>query len=88
MKFTTKLTRKTVGQVIQIVYKFANTGGMFVTEVIYYASGNVRTTWVKNPTIMNKFFYTKSGENVFHLRLNAVESKVIITDLMRRKIFE
>jgi hypothetical protein len=88
-KFTAMLTGQTIGSTIQIACKFAYAGGMSVTKTFSYVVGNACTqTGVENPSANAVFFYPNPVQNVLHLQLNAGSNRVVLMDMMGRKVFD
>jgi len=88
-KFTTKLTGKTAGTVIQIACKFAFAGGMSVTKTFAYTVGNDCTgTDVENPTVTNDFFFPNPVQDILHFNLIDEDNRITITDMMGRRVFD
>ncbi|MFA5045029.1 MAG: glycosyl hydrolase [Paludibacter sp.] len=88
-KFTTKLTGKTAGSIIQVACKFAFAGGMSVTKTFAYTVGNDCTgTGVETPTVTNDFFYPNPVQDILHFNLIDAENRITITDMMGRRVFD
>jgi hypothetical protein len=88
-KFTVLLTGKAAGSTIQIACKFAYAGGMSVTKTFSYVVGNACTqTGVENPSASAVFFYPNPVQKVLHLQLNAGSNRVVLMDMMGRKVFD
>ena len=88
-KFTVKLTGKTQGSVIQVACKFAYAGGMSVTKTFTYTIGNsCLGTGVENQQEIEDFFFPNPVQNLLHLQLNGDKNRVVILDLMGRKVFD
>jgi endoglucanase Acf2 len=89
MKFTTKLTGKTAGAVIQIACKFAFAGGMSVTKTFSYTVGNdCSGTGFENPTVKSDFFYPNPVQDVLHIVLPEQNNRLMLYDIVGNCVFD
>jgi len=89
MKFTAKLTGKTVGSTIQVACKFAFAGGLSVTKTFSYTVGNSCVgTGVESPLENEEFFFPNPVQNLLHLQLKDDKNHVVILDMMGRRVFD
>jgi len=88
-KFTAKLTGKSAGTNVQIACKFAFAGGLSVTKTFTYVVGNACSgTGVENPSGDTQFFFPNPVQNILHLQLNSESNRVVLLDMMGRKVFD
>ena len=88
-KFTAKLTGKSAGTTIQVACKFAFAGGLSVTKTFSYVVGNdCSGTGVENLSDNDRFFFPNPVQNILHLQLTEDNNKVVLMDMMGRKVFE
>ena len=86
--FTKTITNQTVGSTISYRVKFAYAGGMAVTKYYTYTVGNTCSLGVENPSELKQFFYPNPVKNVFYLQMLDKQNRIVLTDLMGRKILE
>ncbi|MDP4239965.1 MAG: glycosyl hydrolase [Bacteroidota bacterium] len=88
-KFAIKLTGKTAGTTVQVACKFAFAGGMSVTKTFSYTVGNnCIGTDVESPVTSSQFFFPNPVQNILHLQLTAESNRVVLMDMMGRKVFD
>jgi len=88
-KFTIKLTGKPTGSTIQVACKFAFAGGMSVTKTFSYVVGDACTaTGIVTPQGQIDFFYPNPVRDILHLQLTGEKNRVVLTDLMGRKVVD
>ena len=86
--FTKTITGQTVGATISYAVKFAFAGGQAVTKYFSYVVGNTCSLGVENPSELKQTFYPNPVKNVFHLQLLDEQNRIILTDMLGRKILE
>jgi len=86
--FTKTITGQTVGSTISYAVKFAYAGGLSVTKYFSYVVGNTCSLGVENPSELKQLFYPNPVKNVFHLQLLDEQNRIILTDMLGRKILE
>ena len=89
LKFTIKLTGKTVGSTLQLACKFAYAGGMSVTKTFAYVVGNACSgTGVQNVLSTEPFFYPNPVQNVLHIVLPEDNCRFMLYDIVGHCVFE
>ena len=89
MKFSTKLTGKTVGTNVMIACKFAFAGGLSVTKTFTYMVGNACSgTGVENVISTEPFFYPNPVKNVLKIFLPEESNRLTLFNVLGNKIFD
>ncbi|MBW4360064.1 family 16 glycosylhydrolase [Flavobacterium taihuense] len=86
--FTKTITGQTIGSTINYAVKFAYAGGLSVTKYFSYVVGNSCTLGVENSSELKQFFYPNPVENILYLQLLDDQNKIILTDILGKKIVE
>jgi hypothetical protein len=86
--FTQTITGQTLGSTISYAVKFAFAGGLAVTKYYSYTVGNTCSLGVENPSELKQLFYPNPVKNVFYLQLLDEQNRIILTDMLGRKMLE
>jgi hypothetical protein len=86
--FTKTITGQTLGSTISYAVKFAFAGGLAVTKYYTYTVGNTCSLGVETSSELKQFFYPNPVKNVFYLQLLDENNRIILTDMLGRKILE
>jgi len=86
--YTKTITGQTVGSTISYAVKFAFAGGQAVTKYFSYVVGNTCTLGVETSSQLKQSFYPNPVKNKFYMQLLDDKNKIIITDMLGRKIVE
>jgi endo-1,3(4)-beta-glucanase len=86
--FTKTITGQTVGATISYAVKFAFAGGQAVTKYFSYVVGNTCALGVETSSELKQSFYPNPVKNVFHLQLLDEQNRIVLTDMLGRKILE
>jgi endo-1,3(4)-beta-glucanase len=86
--FTQTITGQTLGSTISYAVKFAFAGGLAVTKYYTYTLGNACSLGVETSSELKQFFYPNPVKNVFYLQLLDENNRIILTDMLGRKILE
>jgi endo-1,3(4)-beta-glucanase len=86
--FTKTITGQTVGATISYAVKFAFAGGQAVTKYFSYVVGNTCSLGVETSSELKQAFYPNPVKNVFYLQLLDDQNRIVLTDMLGRKILE
>jgi hypothetical protein len=86
--FTKTITGQTPGSTISYAVKFAFAGGLAVTKYYTYTVGNTCSLSVETSSELKQFFYPNPVKNVFYLQLLDENNRIILSDVLGRKILE
>ena len=86
--FTKTITGQTLGSTISYAVKFAFAGGLAVTKYYSYVVGNTCPLGVETSSELKQFFYPNPVKNVFYLQMLDEQNRIILTDMLGRKILE
>jgi len=86
--YTKTITGQTVGSTISYAVKFAFAGGQAVTKYFSYVVGNTCTLGVETSSQLKQSFYPNPVKNKFYMQLLDDKNKIIVTDMLGRKIVE
>ena len=86
--YTKTITGQTMGSTISYAVKFAFAGGQAVTKYFSYVVGNTCTLGVETSSQLKQSFYPNPVKNKFYMQLLDDKNKIIVTDMLGRKIVE
>lgn len=86
--YTRTITGQTVGATISYGVKFAFAGGQAVTKYFSYVVGNTCTLGLETASQLKQSFYPNPVKNKFYMQLLDDKNKIIVTDMLGRKIVE
>jgi hypothetical protein len=86
---TSTITGQTIGATISYGVKFIFVGGgAAVTKYFSYMVGNTCSLGVENLSELKQTFYPNPVKNKFYMQLLDEKNKIIVTDMLGRKIVE
>jgi endo-1,3(4)-beta-glucanase len=86
---TSTITGQTIGATISYGVKFIFVGGgSAVTKYFSYVVGNTCSLGVENSSELKQSFYPNPVKNVFYLQLLDDQNRIVLTDMLGRKILE
>ena len=86
--FTKTITGQTAGSNISYAVKFAYAGGLAVTKYYSYVVGNKCSLGIENPLELKNVIYPNPVKNTLFLELTDQKNKIILTDIVGRRLFE
>ena len=86
---TSTITGQTIGATISYGVKFIFVGGgAAVTKYFSYVVGNTCSLGVETSSELKQSFYPNPVKNMFYLQLLDEQNRIILTDMLGRKILE
>jgi endo-1,3(4)-beta-glucanase len=86
--YTKTITGQTIGATISYAVKFAYAGGQSVTKYFSYVVGNTCPLGVETSPELKQTFYPNPVKNKFYMQLLDDKNKIMVTDMLGRKIVE